>query len=275
MINIVGNTAKQRFRVQVERRMISFQRVFWKSVLSILKKQYKDAAKNIESYEFNFNYAIEKYNKELRNIYQSHYKRVIKEFGESALRFAFDETVKSRGNIPYQTKSFIDDFWRHGMAWMAQNTANKVMQVTQVTKRDINRIVRREMRQDHTNKEIAKKINEIAEISLPFRALRIARTETHSAANWATDKAMDVSRLMKEKEWISALDERTRTVGKGNDFDHVAANGERVAMDDTFKRTGENLRFPGDYENGSAGNIINCRCVPLYHTNVQTRRSGE
>jgi hypothetical protein len=271
IIDIHSNVGKRRARTAQERRQLVFLKRFYKAILPILKKQYRDAADNIESYEFNFNYAIEKYNKDLRNIYRVNYQRILKEFGENLFK-VFSE---GKTYIKYESKSFIDDFWRYAIPWMNINTATKVTQINETTKKRINLIVKKGMRTDSTNKEIADKIKQIAEISLPFRAQRIARTETHSAANWATDKAMDSSRMMKEKEWISALDERTRTIGKGADFDHVAANGERVAMDDTFKGTGENLRYPGDYENGSPGNIINCRCQALYFTNVQVRRSGE
>lgn len=270
LIDIHSNEGKQRARTAQERKQLVFLRHFYKSILPILKKQYRDAANNIESYEFNFNWAIEKYNRDLRNIYRTNYQRIFKEFGENLFKvFSGDKTY-----IKYESKSFIDDFWRYAIPWMNANTASKVIQINETTKKHINLIIKKGMRQDKSNKEIADKIKELAEISLPFRALRIARTETHSAANWATDKAMDNSRLMKEKEWISAMDERTRTIGSGSDFDHAAANGERVAMQDTFKRTGENLMFPGEYGR-SPGNIINCRCQALYYTNVQVRRSGE
>ncbi len=265
MVNVRGERAKQRVRAQMERRWVVFQKVFMKSIRTILKKQYQTAAEHVASYNLDFNYAIIKYNPELRNLFRRHYKRVLTAFGEGSLK----ELEKIKGFENYETKGFVEDFWRFATPWLNQTAANQVVAVTNTTRAMIAGIVKREMLADHTNEEIAKQILDIGEIATMFRAERIARTETHSAANYATDQAMVESRLMKEKEWVSCLDERTRTPDAGAEFDHVAANGERVAIDDSFKETGENLDYPGDMSNGSPGNIINCRCVSLFHTDVK------
>ena len=55
-----------------------------------------------------------------------------------------------------------------------------------------------------------------------------------------------------QKEWTAARDERTRQA-------HADADGDIVGMDESFNVGGEMMRFAGD-PNGSAGNIINCRC---------------
>lgn len=263
MINVTSNTAKQRFLVAQQRQMLVFERVFSRQVQSILKKQYNDAAKNIESYDLDFNYAIDKYNRPMRDAFRKCDMRVATRFSESA----FTEVNKTKGFEQYETKGFIDDFWRQAIPWMDTNTARKVVMTTLVTKKLIAKIVKREMEAGNTNKDIAKKLKEVGAVSSPFRAMKIARTETHTVANYSTLGAMDQSGLIKEKEWLSANDARTRTMP----FNHVIANGERVAIDDTFKRTGENLKYPGD-PSGSAANIIYCRCVQLFHTSVKVDR---
>ena len=52
--------------------------------------------------------------------------------------------------------------------------------------------------------------------------------------------------------WVSNLDERTREA-------HAIANGQEKSANEMFFIGGEFLEYPGD-PNGSAGNIINCRC---------------
>ena len=52
--------------------------------------------------------------------------------------------------------------------------------------------------------------------------------------------------------WVANFDERTRPA-------HLAASGQEKRPEDSFLVAGEYLRYPGD-PNGSAGNIINCRC---------------
>lgn len=89
----------------------------------------------------------------------------------------------------------------------------------------------------------------------------IARTEVIGASNGGTLEAWRQSDVVTGKEWLSALDDRTRTPAQGDEFDHVGAHGERVGLDEMFVRTGEAIEFPGG--DGSAGNVINCRCTML------------
>lgn len=89
-------------------------------------------------------------------------------------------------------------------------------------------------------------------------ALRIARTETTAAANFGATRASTVSGFVMQKEWISALDARTRRTPPDK-FDHREMNGVRVGEKEAFNVDGEELMYPGD-PNGSAGNVINCRC---------------
>ncbi len=56
-----------------------------------------------------------------------------------------------------------------------------------------------------------------------------------------------------EKEWVAILDSRTRS-------SHALADGQVVNVQDSYSVEGEALMYPRD-PNGSAGNIINCRCI--------------
>ena len=66
-------------------------------------------------------------------------------------------------------------------------------------------------------------------------------------------EAGGVSGFAMQKEWISALDSRTRD-------DHAGSNGQRRPENTAFNVGGEKLMYPGDPA-GSAGNVINCRCT--------------
>ena len=92
------------------------------------------------------------------------------------------------------------------------------------------------------------------------RAMTIARTETHKAANVsqytraesaATDSGLDVV-----VEWISTNDSRVRDA-------HKKANGQKRPMGQPFNVNGEAMMHPSD-PRGSAENTINCRCVLGY-----------
>ncbi len=92
-------------------------------------------------------------------------------------------------------------------------------------------------------------------------ALTIARTETAPAINSATYSAQVEAIRMGipvKSEWNTVLDDVTRT-GK---YDHASAHGLTIdPSTEMFRVSGEALRFPGDFENGSPGNTINCRCA--------------
>lgn len=95
-----------------------------------------------------------------------------------------------------------------------------------------------------------------------YQALRIARTETTTATNLATMVAAQNSEYVLEKTWISAQDNRTRRPPK-SPFDHLDMNGVKVDAMKPFFVGGQSLQYPGD-PNGTAGNIINCRCKIVF-----------
>ena len=157
-----------------------------------------------------------------------------------------------------------EDFWYEFNLWVKREAAEKVVLINETTKLGIRNIIRQGMEEQLNHRLIAKNLLDKGFKINIARARRIARTETGMGAAKSIDFAMGQTRLMKEKEWVSALDSRTRT----KNFNHVRANGERVAMDGMFMNTGEDLEYPKD-SGGSAGNVINCRCVALYHTRIK------
>lgn len=88
-----------------------------------------------------------------------------------------------------------------------------------------------------------------------WQALRIARTETTFAMNQAAQISGEVSGVVMEKVWITAIDGRERE-------SHRNVSGQAVPLDGFFDVGGEKMKFPGDRLNGaSAGNLVNCRCA--------------
>ena len=105
---------------------------------------------------------------------------------------------------------------------------------------------------------ISKAIRE--RMSPPFtrsRAATIARTETHSAASYATHeqyKSFDEPDMM--KQWVATNDERTRAA-------HFAVSGKEIPIDEDFIVGGKPMSYPSD-PRGGAAEVINCRCVLVY-----------
>lgn len=92
------------------------------------------------------------------------------------------------------------------------------------------------------------------------RATVIARTETISAYNGATQDAFEVFEEVGdvdlEKIWLASMDTRTRDT-------HFAADGQRVGMRAPFIVGGFSGMYPGD-PLLPAEERIQCRCTALY-----------
>lgn len=103
------------------------------------------------------------------------------------------------------------------------------------------------------------------------RAQTIVRTESHAASQYASQRRVTVSGVAATKMWNTVGDERVRDFGASgyiSQFNHRAMQGVSVPVDGRFAVPTlgggvEMLLFPGD-PSGSAGNIINCRCVQTY-----------
>lgn len=112
---------------------------------------------------------------------------------------------------------------------------------------------------DNVAAAIAKKIGGI---SARGRAMTIARTETHNAANMAqferAKSSAEIADLDVMVEWIATNDGRVRD-------NHRHADGQKQPIGTPFNVGGDKMKYPGDRSGGSAANTINCRCVLGYH----------
>ena len=110
------------------------------------------------------------------------------------------------------------------------------------------------MRGENTT-QLIERIQQVTQAKLSD-IVRIARTQTTRLENKARIDAYSVGDKMgytMVKEWVAVNDNRTRPA-------HRHANGQQVPLDQPFNVGGEELMYPGD-SNGSASNIINCRCT--------------
>lgn len=127
-----------------------------------------------------------------------------------------------------------------------------------VNTNDLKKSIRNEVSRGISNaysyQDIARNINNSMGIGLN-KSIRIARTEGHRVNQQSTYDAMDKAKKKGAnivKQWDATLDAKTRT-------SHQQVDGEIRELDEKFSN---GLRFPGDPQ-GSAGEVINCRCVLL------------
>jgi len=109
--------------------------------------------------------------------------------------------------------------------------------------------------------EMASRIRDLQPGYERYKADRVARTETVGANNKGSLEGYRQNDIEK-KEWLTALDEKVRGLNPQDKFNHAAANGQVRPIDKPFAVSGQALDHPGD-QRGSAGNVVNCRCVLL------------
>lgn len=88
------------------------------------------------------------------------------------------------------------------------------------------------------------------------RVRRMARTA--ATRNFNSQQLKDLASLgYSHKKWVARMDALTRP-------DHLGANGEVVALSESFSVGGESMMHPGDPQ-GSHAQTANCRCTLIGH----------
>ena len=169
-----------------------------------------------------------------------------------AIRLSFQRTASE---LP------LDIVWDPELSPFESILKQMLAEVSETTQKRIREIVGNGIRDGIGTSQIQQQIQDDRNFA-PYRALRIARTETTKALNAGTDSALnDAAGLGLEvrKMWVSARDSSVRPshqVGHGLD-------GQLVGSSESFvcgfgPNIGRLARYPGDF--GIAGEDINCRC---------------
>ncbi len=101
--------------------------------------------------------------------------------------------------------------------------------------------------------DISRRVKKLFDGMETYRAERIARTEIIATSNQSSLSTYEEYGVHK-KEWLAALDERTRE-------SHLQANGQVVGIDEDFKVGNDMMPAPG--QGSDPAEVINCRCTIL------------
>lgn len=187
----------------------------------------------------------------MRRIIESNVRTTATYFGKRLLN-----EVKSAHGPDVIKASLIERLGIAVGAFIKKTMAKKVVQINRTTEAQIRTTIRRGLSDGLGVDKIARELRKTAGPLSALRAHVIARTETHTAANFGAQAAAELTGLDMKREWVSASDERTRDP-------HSSADGQTRGMNEAFEVNGEALMYPGD-PSGSAGNIINCRCQVVF-----------
>lgn len=157
--------------------------------------------------------------------------------------------------------TLVDIFSSKVIQYLLNLSATKVTQIDDTTRTQLRKALADGVAQGESIQEIAKRIDGLyLEEIIPNRSRTIAVTECISASNWASHTAAEGSGLELNKTWLATDDNHTRKA-------HEDADGQTVALNDSFEVGGEKMMYPGDPA-ASASNDINCRCS-LYYQRVK------
>lgn len=132
----------------------------------------------------------------------------------------------------------------------------RITEISDTTIADVNRVIADGVESGLDERAIARMVRAVAPIKSASRAQTIARTETAAAASYTAQAIAELGGITMIRRWVSAENERTRQA-------HRDADGQERGMHEPFEVGGELLMYPGD-PNGSAHNVINCRCQVVF-----------
>jgi len=229
-----------------------------------LTKEFRKLSNNIPFdflNESNYNVIIRSAIKEddILNLYYEFYKEIgiihAKRVGK-----LLNKQIKE-----FTVNGFLSVFEKDLLGWLYGNSLSRITSVQQGLISYLQEFIATGIAENKTISELTTDIQNLINRRDFYRwqAMRIARTETTAAANYASTIVSRTSGIVNEKIWISSTDARTRRLPEA-EFSHIAMNGVKVGENETFKVPSkfgvEELRFAGDPK-GSAGNVINCRCA--------------
>jgi hypothetical protein len=247
---------KQRQRALDDALQVRMSAKFERRLRSEIAKTMREVAGAYEKRgELAITLALSEHAKGIQTTLEADYRAVAGFFGKRLLNDAkgFAGPMVIKESLTEQLQLGIN-------AFMGRWIATKVTQINRTTESQIRTIIRSGIEEGLGVEPIAKRIREMAAPMSAVRAHVIARTETHTAANFGAQEAAELTGLDMKREWVSSMDDRTRDTAEA---DHVAADGQIVGMNEPFIVSGEELMFPGD-PSASPANQILCRCSVVF-----------
>lgn len=238
------------------RARVVFQKEFRKVALTVpYDKMKPDNYRMLTNFYINKDAVFKAYLNVYTEVGGNHGKRVGREIN------------KQINQKDFTVDAFLTAFQKTLADWLIRNGGQRITSVRGNFVEYINAIIAQGITKGRTMPQIASDIKKQIKSRNFYRwqALRIARTETTTASNYAATVASKVSGVLMDKVWISSQDARTRRIPESR-FDHATMNQVKVHLEDPFNVNGERIMFPGatktvEGNQSSGANVVNCRCA--------------
>jgi uncharacterized protein with gpF-like domain len=263
IFNLENDRQRRRAQQQITRLSKQLEIMMIRLLKPAINRSFIDAAKLYRQGVADVESVVNNQTARLINIFIKQYQRVFATAGE----LVFDE-LEIKKIIRYQVKDAESIFEQAIRLFINQFAAQKVTTlIDPTTKGQLSLIIQRGLTEGLSNREISKLILKTGNIQSGRRAIVIAKTETHTAMTYGIDQAVASTGVEFEREWSTAGDERVRPSrgSKQRFYNHRIVDGQTRKQNEPFDVSGEKLMYPGD-PTGSAGNIVQCRCILLYNS---------
>jgi SPP1 gp7 family putative phage head morphogenesis protein len=178
------------------------------------------------------------FNERLRNMAEDNYYKVIEGYAPT-----IEKNIHAAGH------SFKFDVSDPRIVGYIETKVNKVVAINETMRNQIRGAIEESLMNNETIGELQNRISRVMG-DTRARSLRIARTETASAANGVEYESYRQAGV-EEKMWIASLDEVTRD-------SHIEAMGQgNIPTNQVFSN---GLMFPGE-ASAPVEEIVNCRCT--------------
>ena len=255
-----GRISARKYVREQARLQNSLSRGFHKKLLTVFRRTIHKASVSLKGQKIpEIGVISEGFKQDLSAVLKDHVSRVYAAVYDVNYARYKDVATKAEGD-PFDFRRSMN--FERSVSMYFRGRENMMANMTNTTAREILDNIEKMRAADYTLDQISAQLpKDFASVS-SRRANVIARTETHSAAGYANHdyhtQASDSYGIQMVKQWVATSDARTRTA-------HAMMNGAKVAMDEDFKMpNGAVMKFCGD-SRGGAKNVINCRCVTLYH----------
>lgn len=265
--NLGSRTARQRYASVAEKRRLAFEKTFEAQLRANFKREANMVANVIEGLEKDtaivaIDQVILENQKSFEDIFAKNDKRIMRAFGKDVL--AMPKFMR-RG---METKQAEDVFEQEVEQYIRKTLGTKITNISKTTRRRVKASVEKHFADGGNLDGLASVIQDSYNGFSKGRAYTIARTETHSASQYASReaaKALDIKGM--QKDWISIVDDRSRGAGDADTTNHISMDGTRIGIDEKFSVPSvdgmDEMDGPGD-PSAPVDQIANCRCVTAY-----------
>ena len=235
---------------RIDRRRVGWWGVVSKKVLPLYEAEAKAIEKAIkgkkpEKLLAAASSAIDAGSPEWEKVLTAVSAALIEDFGNEIA----EDLGAEKSDKPAKAKWAFDPMSSAARAWIVKHGAQSIKTILATNLGDVKRVILAGMDEKLTTTQIARNLRTFYSDHSPFKAMRIARTETSHAAGFGQREAAKQSGVVKKKTWLTSRDDRVRD-------SHAAMEGETVDLD---KRYSDGSMYPGEQD-------IMCRCVESYGT---------